>query len=332
MSVLIMTHSQENQCFETVRRELEALGRRVIRFDTDLFPTEVPLATYFGGAGERFLVGSAEGGDELVDLSEIEAIWNRRFYTAKGIPESMDPQLRKPSVEESRRTLFGMVECLDIFHLDSPVANHRARSKSLQLKVARQVGLEIPRTLITNHAEEVRRFAATVDGGVVCKMMSSFAVFDEEGQENVVFTNLLGPEDLENLEGLELCPMTFQESIPKALELRVTLVGHEVFAASIDSQSSERATHDWRRDGAEMVDRWEEYDLPEAVRHKLLDLCTRLGLNYGAADLILTPDGRYIFLEVNPVGEFFWLENYPGFPISRALAEVLVEPEKRRVP
>jgi glutathione synthase/RimK-type ligase-like ATP-grasp enzyme len=48
------------------------------------------------------------------------------------------------------------------------------------------------------------------------------------------------------------------------------------------------------------------------------------GLNYGALDLILTPDGRHVFLEVNPVGEFFWLERCPGLPISKAIADILL--------
>jgi glutathione synthase/RimK-type ligase-like ATP-grasp enzyme len=160
---------------------------------------------------------------------------------------------------------------------------------------------------------------------MIVKMLSSFAIYDEQGQEKVVFTNQVKPEELENLEGLDLCPMTFQERIPKALELRTTVVGNQVFTASIDSQNNQKARDDWRRQGLFMIKDWKPYELPTDVTEKLLELMKYFGLNYGALDLILTPDGRYVFLEVNPVGEFFWLECYPPhFPISQAIADLLL--------
>ncbi len=336
MTVLIMTHSEENSSYDTVRVELEKLGHEVYRYDTDLFPTAVTLAATHGPDGESFQIrrSSTDGQStetHLVDLSQISAVWNRRYFTARALPEELDFQLREPSVEESRRSLFGSVACLDVFCLDPLKDSHYARHKGLQLRLARELGMDIPRTLITNDADEVRAFAGSVDGGVVCKMMTSFAVHDDQGRENVVFTNPLSDRDLDELTGLDLCPMTFQESIEKQLELRVTIVGHQVFSASIDSQSSARATHDWRRDGAELAESWQPYELPRELEGRLLSLCSRLSLNYGAIDLILTPDGRFVFLEINPVGEFFWLEKNPGFPISKAIAEVLVDPGKRRV-
>jgi glutathione synthase/RimK-type ligase-like ATP-grasp enzyme len=195
--------------------------------------------------------------------------------------------------------------------------------------VARELGLEIPRTLTTNDPSAVRTFAASCEGGIVTKMLSSFAVY-EGGREMVVFTNPVKPEDLADLSGLRLCPMTFQEMIPKALELRVTVVGERVMSASIDSQSSERAAHDWRRDGLRMIRDWQPYELPRQVEENILRLMDYFVLNYGAIDIIVTPDGRHVFLEINPVGEFFWLERSPGLPISDAIADVLLGRSRRR--
>jgi glutathione synthase/RimK-type ligase-like ATP-grasp enzyme len=124
--------------------------------------------------------------------------------------------------------------------------------------------------------------------------------------------------------------MTFQEQVSKALELRVTVVGERVMAAAIDSQASVRAAHDWRRDGVRLVNSWQPYELPVETEEKLLRVMDYFGLNYGAADFIVTPEGRHVFLEVNPVGEFFWLELHPGLPISSAIADVLLGRSKRR--
>ena len=325
MTVLIMTHSEDNYAIDAVCAEIRRRGHEVLRYDTDLFPTQRRLASLYGLDGD---VHRLDG----VDLSSVTALWNRRYFIGRDIPQELDPQLRKPSVEESQRSLFGMVNCLDVFHLDPLRASHHARHKPLQLKLAQELGLEVPRTLITNDPEEVRAFAASCPDGIITKMMSSFAVYDAEGREHVVFTNPLSAEDLEDLSGLELSPMTFQETVTKAVELRITIIGRQVFTAAIDASRSERATHDWRRDGFDLLEYWVEHPLPDSVAEKLLALLDRLGLNYGAIDVILTPDGRHVFLEVNPVGEFFWLEKTPGFPLSAALADVLLDPSKRRLP
>jgi len=117
----------------------------------------------------------------------------------------------------------------------------------------------------------------------------------------------------------------FQENVPKALELRITIVGQRVFTAAVNSQIFQGATYDWRKQGRTLKDAWQAYDLPPDVEKKLLQLMAEFGLNYGAIDMIVTPDGEYVFLEINPVGEFFWLEIFsPHFPISQAIAEILL--------
>jgi len=328
MSVLIITHTNDNDSIDRVAAAIREMGHQAVRFDTDLFPTEIRLAAHVDGGGDRLILRLPDGTE--TDLSKVTAVWYRRFSPGGGIPGDLDKQLRDASLQETRRTLVGLFASLDAFWIDPFETVKHAMNKQLQLKIARQMGLSIPDTLTTNDPAAVRRFADAHPDGIVTKMLSSFAVYDEEGNENVVFTNPVAAADLEEMEGLGLCPMTFQENVPKDVELRVTVIGRRVFAASIASQTEERATHDWRREGAKMIDRWQVHELPGELEERLLGLCDRLGLNYGAIDLILTPDGRYVFLEINPSGEWFWLEHYPGFPLARTLAEVLVDPGLRR--
>src|SRR5215204_682214 len=279
-TVLIITHSGDNESVEFVARALAERGGRAVRLDTDRFPSEVRLAARYGG-GERVTFGA--GGYEF-ELNEVGAIWHRRLSVAARVPREMDAQLRAASVGESRAALLGVLAGLTAFRVDPEASIRRAEQKPVQLRVARELGLEIPRTLVTNDPAAVRDFYAACDGRLVTKMLSSFAVYDREGRENVVFTNPVGPEDLEDLTGLSLCPMTFQERDEKALELRATVVGRRVFTASIASQTSARAAHDWRRDGVALVDEWRPYTLPPDVEGRLLTLMDYFGLNYGAAD------------------------------------------------
>jgi MvdD family ATP-grasp ribosomal peptide maturase len=320
MSVLIITHSQDNESIPLVIKAIEEQGGKAFRFDTDRFPTEVRLDAHYGKGTERLILTFEQA---KLDLREVAAVWYRRIWIGGRIPTTMDAQLRQASIKESRATVQGMIASIKGFHLD-PVPNiRRADNKQLQLQVAQELDLDTPRTLITNNPQAVREFAKECEEGMITKMLSSFAIY-EEGKEKVVFTNPVAPEDLENLDGLRFCPMTFQEKVPKALELRTIIVGKRVFTASIDSQSSEGARNDWRRRGVALLEDWKPYALPQNIEEKLLKLMEHFGLNYGALDLILTPDGRHVFLEVNPVGEFFWLERCPGLPISKAIANILL--------
>jgi len=111
-----------------------------------------------------------------------------------------------------------------------------------------------------------------------------------------------------------------QEMVPNKADIRVTLVGEEVFSASIIKEDT--STVDWRRPEGKKV--YESHTLPQALSESLLLLNRRMGLIYSAIDLILTPDEEYVFLEVNPVGEWLWLELELGLPISDRILRQLM--------
>ncbi len=325
MSILIVTRSDDGPAAPAVYDAIATLGGQPVRFDTDLYPQHVRLSTRMvDGKIERLLV-TPQG---RFDLNEVTAVWYRRFFAGGRLPDLGD--LREPSVNESRRTVWGTIAALGCFQLDPLIYVRKTDHKELQLKRAKELGLDVPKTLFSNDPDEVRRFFHDLGGRVVTKMQSSFAVY-RDGQEQVVFTNVVKPEDLEDLEGLKYCPMTFQEHLPKAVELRVTVVGRQAFAASIDSQQKEATSVDWRRDGIGLIGEWKHYSLPKPVERALLDLVADFGLNYAAADLIVTPDGRLVFLEINAGGEWFWLQRVPGLPIAEALAKVLLGRAPRNV-
>ena len=330
MSILIVTHSNDNDSVARVVEIIARKGGHTIRFDTDRYPTDVHLTAYYGasasGDAERLTLTNHEG---EFDLREVTAIWHRRLSFGAQLPAGLDGQLRHASLGEASAAAHGMLASLKAFRMDHVQHIRHAENKQLQLQVARELGLSTPRTLTTNDPAAVRAFAKSCEGGMVTKMLSSFAIYDE-GKELVIFTNPVKKEDLADLSGLSLCPATFQELLPKSLEIRVTVVGQRVMSASIDSQVSERAVHDWRRDGARMLQEWQPYQLPREVEEKILRLMDYFSLNYGAIDIILTPDGKHVFLELNPSGEFFWLEQSPGLPISDAIADLLLGHSQRR--
>jgi glutathione synthase/RimK-type ligase-like ATP-grasp enzyme len=319
-TALLVTRSDDNQSVALVTAALEARGARAFRLDTDRFPTEVQLALHQPRG--RSILRTAAG--ELV-LGEVDAVWYRRAAIGAALPEDMDRQLRDAAVKESRATLLGMLEALDCFVMDRVSTVRAAEHKPRQLELACELGLDVPRTLTTNDPDAVRAFWSACGGRVVAKALSSFAIHDADGREQVVFTSQLAAEDLAHLDQLALAPMTFQDHLAKAIELRVTLIGERVFAAAVDSQALERSRVDWRKAGGELVDAWTPYALPAEIAARLQQLAARLGLSYGAADVVVTPDGRHVFLEINPAGEWFWLDDVFGpRALSTAIADTLL--------
>jgi glutathione synthase/RimK-type ligase-like ATP-grasp enzyme len=207
------------------------------------------------------------------------------------------------------------------FWVNPRAADIQAKNKPAQLIIARELGLTLPTSLISNDPSEVEKFVSTGSDDYVYKPLTWY--FDPP--DRIVFTSAVTREQIAiDPEAISLAPGIFQVRIPKAYEVRATVVGDEVFSVRIDSQAREDTKLDWRRNQGEVP--YARHTLPDDVRILLLAMNARLGLVYGAYDLIVTPSEQYVFLEVNPVGQWLWLERATGIPISKALAELLLRP------
>ena len=199
----------------------------------------------------------------------------------------------------------------------------RAQRKLTQLQLARGLGFDIAPTLVTTDPDELLTFRAA-HADLVSKQVGFTQGFKLPGtDEGFRYTLPVTPRDLTHVEAIRLCPIIVQARVPKRSELRVTVVGEKVFAAEIDSQETHHTATDWRRyDHPHCVLR--PHRLPDAVASQCVGLTHALGLRFGALDLVLTPDGRYVFLEINPNGQYLWTEHAAGLPISDAMATLLM--------
>jgi hypothetical protein len=328
--IVMLTHSGDiTGMLKELRKNLEDRGAEVMRFDTDRFPIDAQAG--FAQDQGREVIRFRTDGQEL-RIEEGDAIWYRRARWAGKLPLDMDRQLRHGCVSESKALLLGMLAAAPCFVMDPPDLVRQRAHKPAQQRLAREVGLATPRTLMTNDPEQARAFIASCPGGAIAKMLAAFAVLDEQGVEQVVFTTALTERHIAELEGLRYSPMVFQEQLQKQLELRITVVGNQMFAAAVDSQQTAGAETDWRERGVTLLRSWMPYTLPAEIERALHRYMDRIGMQYSAIDMIVEPDGRHVFLEANPAGECFWLEyNSPNFPLSTALADVLLDaPGARR--
>ncbi|MET0401501.1 MAG: MvdC/MvdD family ATP grasp protein [Cystobacter sp.] len=319
--VLLITHGGDYFTVDRVAQEVARRGPRPLRIDTDGFPSHWELASMLGPGHEDVVLRTKEG---EVHASDVRSVWLRRQRPPR-FDESLDPAWRESCVRESSAALLGALDGLmgAGCHFINPLgADEAAGNKARQLRLARAHGLEIPRTLVTNDAARVRAWFDEVGGRVVAKMLTPLSQ-SMDGRQPFVYTSAIGPEQLEELDGLRYSPMVFQQRIDKAHELRVIVVGERCFVGVIDASRSAAGQVDWRRSRPDECS-WSVGVLPGDVERRLVRVVAALGLVYGAADFIVTPDGRYVFLEVNPAGEWGMLEKELGLPIAAALADALV--------
>lgn len=307
--ILVVSYPGEEHA-DAVVPHLERAGREVLRIDMADFPARTPLALAWTGAGPPSLAVGGPGG---TDLAGARVGWWRRVR-----PHAVDPtvtaaEMRAFAESETAHAVGGMLDSLPCRWVNPRAADEAAHRKPLQWTVAQQIGLAVPRTLVTTDPDEARRFvgAAGPNGVVFKSFLASIPSWRE--------TRLVGPADLGRLELVRLAPVIFQDYIP-GVDLRVTVVGEEVFAAEIDARNTAYPFDMRMVIGEASVC---PVTLPGPVRDKLLALQRRLGLDYGAVDLRRTAEGEHVFLEVNPAGQWLFVEERAGLPISRAVAGFL---------
>ena len=320
--VLLVTHSADHFTVERVAEALAHRGARPVRFDTDLFPETFRLSATLRPSGTEHVLAldAAE-----VAASEVRAVWARRVWPPR-LSVELDERFRDACVRESGAALEGFFDGLHGARwVNDPPRERAAENKLLQLRVARESGLEVPPTLLTNDAARARAFYEAEGGRVVAKLLRPLSVSMGEAPF-FVYTSDVGPADLAALGSLSHCPVVFQRKIEKRRELRVAYVAGRLFTGALDASGSARGRTDWRRAAPDECS-WESASVASDLTARLTTLMRRLGLAYGAIDLIETPEGRHVFLEVNPGGEWGMLEHDLGLPISEAIAEALLSDE-----
>jgi glutathione synthase/RimK-type ligase-like ATP-grasp enzyme len=214
----------------------------------------------------------------------------------------------------------------DAFWVNDIAAREVVLLKMPQLVAAAQCGLAIPETLYSNDPDEIRRFwGEHRNAGVIFKLhLQTHWHAQSSGERHALFTTELRQENLQDDAPLTGCPAIYQRKIEKAYELRVTCMDERCVAIRLDSQSRDSTQLDWRSD---MVAPLKPVlvALPRTVEERCIALMRKLGLAFGCIDLIVTPEGEHVFLEVNEMGQFLWVEqDEPRSELLRCFATLLL--------
>ncbi|MFI6031878.1 ATP-grasp ribosomal peptide maturase [Amycolatopsis magusensis] len=314
MTVLILAAERDF----TADRMVTVLRERdvpVARVDTAWFPQKASIDARLRNG--RW-VGTLSAGGRTIALETIRSVWYRN-PPAFAFPAELSPTERHWAMSETKLGLGGVLASLPVMWINHPSRNADAAYKPVQLLTAARCGLTVADTLVTNLADAVRDFAST--GDTVTKAFGAAAII-ENGGRKTTFTHRLDAADLADLRGIEVATHQFQRWIPKAYEARVIVVGQHVFAAGIYAQTAQTYL-DWRNDYSALF--YQPLEPPPDVVTGIREYCSVFGLTYGAFDFVVRPDGEWVFLECNAGGQYGWIEDAIGVPITETIADLLVK-------
>lgn len=318
--LLVVTNRSDLACDYLILR-LKERSIPFRRLNTEDYAIRWQLSISVGSSPADFLISFADG--TTISRSDITAVYFRQ-PVAPAAPENTARSDRDFVRREQKEALRSLWRLLDPAKwLNHPTHLWLASNKIEQLCVARDLGFSIPETCVTSTRETLNDFFEAQGGQVICKAVKH-GFMRCENIVSVATTQRVGADYMEQFDGYAPAPMIYQREIPKACDVRVTVVGDHVFPTAIHSQQHAQTEVDWRLWDVHAFDlRHEAIKLPDGIETRCRDITRHFNLRYSAIDLILATDGDYYFLEMNPNGQWAWIERKTGQRIRDAIIDCL---------
>ncbi|OHA33042.1 MAG: hypothetical protein A2928_00645 [Candidatus Taylorbacteria bacterium RIFCSPLOWO2_01_FULL_45_15b] len=273
------------------------------------------------GTIEVVELGNDTNSTTSIDISAIKVAWHLRVNRLLRVSQirNIEKRFKWSETLLALNSVCNVLPCKWINTIES--IERLGGNKLLQQVRAAQVGLNTPDTIISNSPEAVTRFSAKNDGHLLLKSMGNVKL-DRDGTM-ALYSEIFRSDELgESADAIRICPVYAQEYIPKRYEYRVMFIGDEIHACRINSQASKKTIIDWRHYDFDNVEHIEA-ELPTEVLVRLTAFMRSVDLSYGAIDMIETPSGEFVFLEVNPSGQWEWIAELGKLPIADSVARMI---------
>lgn len=331
--IVILSNKEDIHCNPVIEK-LTASGEDFFRLNTDGLGTDYDVVLNVAPGRKRLFLKNRFNEKEI-DLSNVKSVWERR-PTSPSFDHLTNSNLKEVLEEELSelawwlRTLPKTTRFLGHHSLDRSNEN-----KIKQLEVADSIcsqfdigAVSILPTLVTNKRSFLSDFVSGSSGSefFTIKPIGADGIVIDDTHEMVFWSTRVDRATVENFDedSLLACPILIQPYQEKDSELRCTLVGESVISCEIRNEDlvSGEGKEDWRQGYAEPMP-WHVINTPPAISKFCSRYAEQIGTNFGCFDFIKKPDGNYIFLECNPNGQWMWLEEEAGAPISDAIVEYL---------
>ncbi|MFB7270672.1 MvdC/MvdD family ATP grasp protein [Streptomyces sp. NPDC056244] len=314
--VCVLT-TQGDRTADRVILRLHALGVPVIRVDAADFPHSARLDARMDSSAARWS-GTLTAHGRTTSLDEVRAVFWWHPGKIRTTADGLTPRQAEWLGREATAGFVGVLASLDCLHLNHPLATHAAQSKADALAQAARCGLNIPSTWIGNDPDAA---AAFVTGKETVAKSLSTPLFHPQDTTEVFFTH---PVTAPLVDGSTTgTAYQFQRLIRKEFEVRLIVVGDRIFPARIDIKAgTPEAPVDYRAHYEDLT--YRPVDVPCAVQEGVTALMAHYGLRYAALDLLVDGDGRWWLVDLNPAGQYGWIEHHlPALAISAEIADLL---------
>ena len=320
MKTILIITNKEDITVDFIVRELQHRGIPYYRMNTEDIPDRISI-NFNLNSNELVLIDKVK--EKKINLLDFDSVYFRRpLLNNLDYIQGINFQEQDYLKSELAFILEGIYKALrNKYWLNNIYKIREAENKIYQLQIAREIGFEIPLSYISNQSKQIKELQEICNNNCIVKPIKSGNIKDLKNSK-AIFTTKLKREQFANVEGIESFPLFIQENIRKQFDLRITVLADEVYTAQIHSQISKDSEIDWRRGNRILEHR--PHDLPIKIKNMCISLTQQMGLNYSAIDMVLDENGNYIFLEINPNGQWAWIEKRLGFPLSKKIVELLV--------
>ena len=319
--VLILTRKFDPEA-SRVSIKLLAKGIDSIRVNVEDIAKEMKVKYQINDTSTSILEFAI--GERNIESSTIPVVWLRDFDSTLincNFGENHDKFAQRFCYEQWNDSFQILKDGLESEWINSPESNLYASNRLKQLSLARDVGLKIPSTIITNNPKAAADFYQDHDGKVLMKAVHHHGI-EIEGKIYSIYARSLTQEILSKLDDLIYAPCILQERLEKKSELRVTIVGDMVFAAELDTHKLSNRYDDLHRLSLSEIPK-KAVKLDKMIEECCFKMMKSLGLRYGAFDFILDKKNQAYFLEINLTGDWYWIEHDTKLPITDAMVNLM---------
>jgi glutathione synthase/RimK-type ligase-like ATP-grasp enzyme len=301
--ILIITNT-EDKTTDYLLNNIETVG---FRFNTDKF-----LCDYEYDFNKDWYILDKTN-NLIVNSDNISGIYYRRpVFPCLNI-KNINNDLLRQLQNEAYEIYDSFLNSIDTKYLNTKYNIIRAENKIIQMKIAKDIGFSVPATITTNNEILLKKYLHL--NKKYCIKPLYLGYFELNDNKYIPYTAIIGEQDY-NL--ITKYPVIVQEYIDKEYELRLTCVKDKIFPVKILSQLNEDTKVDWRVDNCSSVN-YLRTEIDGHIENMCLKLLSQLNLNFACMDLIIGKDKNVYFLDLNPNGQWAWIDEILGLGIPKAI-------------
>jgi glutathione synthase/RimK-type ligase-like ATP-grasp enzyme len=305
--IVIVTFANDLHALAVSRRIRELSGYACHIVECDNIAQRASLSLTLGSNSSDYVTTTAL---DKISISDAQLIWLRRPRGLQNIEDVDDEKVREIINNDCRGALTGLLHSrFKGKWISNPEATYRASDKIYQLSVAHAAGFRVPRTLVSQSKDEVSRFHSENCGAIIVKAVVG-------AHQTFLLTRAIEDPDIFEENSYMASPAIYQEYIPGNRHIRLHCFGNRSFAVEIITDDV-----DWRPNLKSPISSW---PVPDALHVRVRKVLDALGLEMGIVDLKQDTSGDFVWFEVNPQGQFIYLDALTDLDLTTKFAKYIV--------